>query len=135
MSYEMNKALYDSVVSLNAEERFAHFISKLGEYQELWSLKDQNGWVTVGVGEEECIPVWPHPTYGLEWASDEWSDCYPDAISLDSWMTNWLPGMGKDGVKIVVFPNKDGEGLMVTSERLLEAVSGELEKHKQPESE
>lgn len=122
MSYFLNEQQVKEIAESSLQDRKQNFIDSAVQWNELWSLKDQNGWVTIGDGEDECIPVWPHPSFGLIWAEGDWSDCFPDAIKLESWMENWLPGMQSDDVKILVFPTQYDSGVKMSADDLKHAL-------------
>ena len=127
----MNRKQFDSVVSLDAPKRYQHFISKIADWEEVWSLKNTEGFV--GMADDngnECIPFWPHPDYAEALANIEWNDCKPEKIPLDAFIGKWLPGMEKDGINVAVFPTPESKGIMVNPKQLktdLEAESKQYE--------
>ena len=52
------------------------------------------------------------------WATGEWQDCEPKAISLEKWYASWTQGLEEDDVFIAVFPNQDEEGLIISPQEL-----------------
>ncbi len=111
------------VASLSGDERYDYFVEKIVEWGEVWSLYSDDGWVGVTSQDgEECLPVWPHRDFAAEWVSGEWADCTPTAISLEVWVERWIPGMEKDGTLLAVFPNGEGEGVVVTPDELLASI-------------
>ena len=123
MSYRLNEKQRVSVSSLPADERYEHFLQKVTGWEELWGLSDQDGCVMLSTDDgEECIPVWPHPDYATEWATDEWAECQPFKIDLKAWMERWLPGMAEDGFLVAVFPAGDGEGVIVEPAELEQSI-------------
>ena len=94
---------------------------------EVWSLRSDEGWVEVSSEDgEPCMPVWPHPDFAAEWATEGWSDCRPEAIELKAWLTRWTPGLARDGVMLVVFPGEDEEGMVLPPAELGEALTAAL---------
>ena len=78
------------VAGQSAEQRYQYFIDRAVESGQVWSLRSDDGWVEVSSEDgEPCMPVWPHPDFAAEWATDGWADCQPAAIDLDAWLSRW----------------------------------------------
>lgn len=130
MPYKMNKPQFDEVVSLTATQRYNHFVSKVTDWQVLWTLKGSDGYVLFGDNEgNECIPVWPHHEYAAALANGEWSDSKPERLELEAFMTNWIPRMIKDNRKLAVFPTPDKKGVVVAPSQLQKDLQRELEQY------
>ena len=43
MSYELSDTERNAALQLNADYRYDHFISKVAQHQQLWTLKDEKG--------------------------------------------------------------------------------------------
>jgi hypothetical protein len=111
------------VAGQSAEQRYQYFIDRAVESGQVWSLRSDDGWVEVSSEDgEPCMPVWPHPDFAAEWATDGWADCQPAAIDLDAWLSRWTPGLESDGVMLVVFPGLDEEGMVLPASELGEAL-------------
>ena len=101
MTYEMNKKLFEEVTKLSGQERYDHFLDIVGDFEELWSLRNEEGFVTMADDDgNECIPFWPHPDYASALVTGSWSDCSPERIILNDLLNKWLPGMIKDGLRV-----------------------------------
>ena len=130
MPYRMNQPQFDQVISLPAQERYDHFVSKVADWQQLWTLKGPDGFVMFGNNsDQECIPVWPHPDYAASLAKDFWSDCTPEELELEVFMSKWLPGITKDNRKVAVFPTPQEKGTVVDPQKLEKDLSAELEQY------
>ena len=123
----MNKQQFREVTKLSAEDRYAHFVEKVVDEQELWTLKNDDGFATMASESGGfCIPFWPHPEYAQSMAVNEFEGCSPVAIPLDAFMEKWLPGMDKDGHTLSVFPALEGQHAVMPASELLEALEAEL---------
>ena len=130
MTYEMNDEQFENVISLDGPSRYSHFVSKVTDWEELWSLKNDEGFVAYGDNDgNECLPFWPHPKYAEAIATDKWSDCFPHQIGLSDFLDNWLPGMLSDDVKAVIFPTLNAQGVVVNPTDLKDALIAELEQY------
>ena len=111
------------VAGQSAEQRYQYFIDQVVDAGEVWSLRADDGWVEVSSEDgEPCMPVWPHPDFAAEWATDGWEDCRPAAIDLDTWLSRWTLGLERDGVMLVVFPGLDEDGMVLPASELSEAL-------------
>ncbi|RFA26586.1 hypothetical protein CAI21_16615 [Alkalilimnicola ehrlichii] len=64
MPYRMSPQQYESVLTLSGADRSAHFVGKVVDWQQLWGVKNDEGWlVPITPDDWEYFPVWPHPEY------------------------------------------------------------------------
>jgi hypothetical protein len=129
LPYAINQQQIDSVLSLAAAERYGHFIRRVADWEELWGLKTQQGWVTVGSsGGDKCLPFWPHPKYAELSATSEWRDAVPERIELSQFM-GWLPRIEEDGYFVAVFPTPSAGGVVVKPSELQAHLSEECRQY------
>lgn len=126
MSEALSETQINALNRFSAEQRFDYFINKVIEQQEVWGLCSDQGWVILEEGGDEHLPVWPHAELAALWVTGEYSDCTPTAITLDTWLARWLPGMEKDGLLAAISPDTEGEGIIVSAEELAETMSEQL---------
>lgn len=130
MPYKINEQQIRAVSALGGSERYAHFVQRVADWQELWSLKADDGFV--GFGDDEGnsgVPFWPHPAYAEKHASGDWSNCKPARIELADFLGNWLGGMERDGVKAIIFPTPDMKGVVVEPARLRSDLAQAIEQY------
>ncbi|MEK9714040.1 MAG: DUF2750 domain-containing protein [Thalassolituus sp.] len=114
MSYSLSAKNRASSLALSDNKRYELFLSKVAEYGEIWSLANEEGWVTVVTDDgENCLPVWPHPEYALEWVNGDWADCSPRMVPLDVWLERWTEGLEQDETLLVVLPNLKESAVLV----------------------
>lgn len=109
---------FDAILGMTAADRYKLFIERVADWQEIWSLRTDDGWCLMANGDEkELVPVWPHQRFAE--ACAEASDHeYAAAISLTDWLNKWIPGMSNDGRLVAAFPAPSGKGAVVTPERM-----------------
>ena len=128
MTWKMNDKEYESVFSLTAPGRYSHFIKRVADWEEVWTLSDSEGFAAAGDGDgNEAIPVWPHERYAAACAVEQWAAFRPEAIPLDEWMDDWIPGLIEDSRVVAVFPNREGKSAIVTPDRLRSDLQSELD--------
>ncbi|MFB9885071.1 DUF2750 domain-containing protein [Balneatrix alpica] len=122
MPYQLSSAQLQKIRNLPAVDRYDYFLRKVIDWEQIWSLKSAEGWVAMSADGLDCIPVWPHPDFAKEWATDDWADCQPEAVSLDVWLERWTPGLTQDNTYVAIFPNGDDEEVVMSAEELEEAL-------------
>ena len=119
MSYQVSELEIDAVSALPGGQRYAHFLKRVADWEELWSLRAGEAWVLSADSRgREVVPVWPHPRYAEACATGEWAGAMPAPIPLAEWVEQWLPGMRRDGRAAAVFPIPSEGGVLVEAERL-----------------
>lgn len=64
MPYMMNEKQFEAVLALDSSKRFEHFIGKVADWQQMWSVKSDEGWLVPLAPENfEYFPLWPHFEY------------------------------------------------------------------------
>lgn len=96
--------------------RAARLLEQLRHSRTLWSLRNADGWVMMEERGTPGLPVWPSDAEAAASARGDWVDCAPAAIPLDEWRDRWLPGLGRDGVRIVLWPVAARAAVIVTAE-------------------
>ncbi len=113
-------AVVKQATSLNADERQTLFLDYVEKAEAVWLLKGEQGFVMLAQDGVERLPVWPHYDLVAAWVSDEPQAVEPVSISLQQFRQDWLPGLGKNGIELVLFPcRKDEENSVLNAEELL----------------
>lgn len=129
MTWEIHDKEIENVLHLQPAERYSHFVTKIADWREVWSLKSDDGWCMMGDEKERiCLPFWPHPKYAQLCAVGRWKNTAPEIIPLDNFVTKWLLGMAKDNRLVAVFPTPEQKGIIVTPEHLATDIEKELKK-------
>jgi hypothetical protein len=119
MSYVANGKEVAAVFKLSGPERYSHFVRRVADWGEIWSLDDDGGWKLLGDDAGgELVPVWPAAAFARALCVGEWAGCRPRAIPMDDWLEKWTPGMARDGRKVAVLPTPEGRAVAVEPERL-----------------
>ena len=127
MAYRIHENEISAILALPGHSRYEHFVKRVADWEELWGLKDNDGWVTsVNNAGEKSIPFWPHPEYAHMCAEGSWERNLSTRIDLQAFMEKWLPGMERDGILVAVFPTPEGKSVYVQPSMLLESLEEEL---------
>ncbi|HZW14029.1 MAG TPA: DUF2750 domain-containing protein [Noviherbaspirillum sp.] len=129
-SYRLTEKEFDSVTQLDGPARFKHFVSRVADWQKVWGLRSDSGWVSVGYDDGNSgFPVWPHPQYAAACATGEWAENRPASIDVHEFVESWLLNMTDDGVKVAVFPTPKMRGVFVEARGLQRMLQDELEQY------
>ncbi|WP_020558565.1 DUF2750 domain-containing protein [Thiofilum flexile] len=92
------------------EAAYDAFIVDVKQNGQVWGLNSEDGWATCPSAffeETDVIPFWSTEAAARGHCSEEWSGYQPEAISLEEFVTDWLPGMHEDD--LLIGPNWDEE--------------------------
>ena len=127
MGWTPNEQEIDAVLSLEASKRYQHWLKKVADQEEVWSLWHEGGWALVGDdARNQLVPVWPHSLYAARCAAGAWAGYEPKAIPLEAWLNRWIPGIERDHRRIAVFPTPNDRGVSIEPKRLERDLRSEL---------
>lgn len=118
MSSENNSPSPAQIEQFTGEQRLKYLLKEVVSQKQIWILTDDDGCVMLNTEDEDCAPVWPTEEFAQAWATGEWQDCHPKAISLEKWFSHWTSGLEDDDVYIAVFPSLDQQGLIISPQEL-----------------
>lgn len=126
-SYPLNRQQFQAVSALASHQRYRHFIGRVSDWQLVWGLRNEGGWVTASDSNGNPVaPFWPHPDYAIACAVGEWAGNSPASIDVHHFLSRWLPGMEKDGMLAAVFPTPAMQGIVVSPRQLQSDIEEEL---------
>ncbi|CAM3142147.1 DUF2750 domain-containing protein [Vibrio rarus] len=100
-------------ISRDPAERFNLFFKTAVTHKTIWLLIDEHGSVMLNTEDEDCVPVWPTKEHALQWATGEWEGFTAEPISIAKWKSRWTHGLEDDELSLVVFPDQEGEGIVL----------------------
>ena len=112
MSDPLDAQQVNSIQQYSAQKRYHYLIREVLKNRQIWLLADEHGCVMLNAEEQDCVPVWPNREFAQAWATQEWSHCRPEAVSLEKWHNRWTHGLEEDELAIIVFPDQSHEGLL-----------------------
>ncbi|RDV24458.1 DUF2750 domain-containing protein [Alteromonas aestuariivivens] len=104
------------LLAVSPQNRAQQTVEMIASGAQIWILTDNDGCVMLTSEDEDGVPVWPDEALARLWATDDWADCQPMAISLDKWMSKWTPGLMQDALVIMVCPVPGEEGEVMAPE-------------------
>ncbi|WP_414830623.1 DUF2750 domain-containing protein [Alteromonas sp. H39] len=119
-------AIVKEVFSLSADARQTLFLDYVEKAEAVWLLKGKDGFVMIASEEGERLPVWPHFDLASAWSTGSDDDVEAVSISLAQFKQDWLPGLGKNQIELVLCPSRvEKEDPVLTAEELLASFQDE----------
>ncbi|WP_417552120.1 DUF2750 domain-containing protein [Marinomonas fungiae] len=118
MSEELSLDQRIQLLASPDDVRLEYFVKSVKESKVVWSLSNKDGFVMVETDEGDCVMVWPDADFAAQWAIDEWDDCEPVEVSLETFQSMWLPSLEQDNITLAVFPNIEDEGKLSSAAEL-----------------
>ncbi|WP_439333234.1 DUF2750 domain-containing protein [Vibrio viridaestus] len=89
------------------------FFKTVAAELKIWLLIDEHGSVLMTAEEDDCVPVWPSAAHAEQWATGDWEGFKAESISIAKWKSRWTMGLEQDELSIIVFPDINGEGIVL----------------------
>lgn len=125
-----NEKEIESVLRLDAPNRYLYCVKRIADWQRLYSLKSNAGWaLAANDAGDELVPIWPHEAFASLCAGGPWQDYSPQVIGIDEWLVRWIPGIERDSRLIAVFPTAEKKGVAVNAADFVKHLRAELAKY------
>lgn len=125
MSWEITDEEIGRLLALPAGDRAVQFFQLLADWEEVWALRDADGWVVSKA--TDALPLWPHAAFATACAQGPWEGAVPEPVSLDDLLVDLLPLLEEDGLRVAVFPSPQDPGLLLAPAEVREWIDRELE--------
>lgn len=116
----------NNVINLTASERYNYFIRKISDFEEVWGLKDEEGWALMGNNEQVLFPVWCETEFA---ELCKWNNYQPTPIPLDDFIEKLLPMLEKDNIMLAVFPIPKEKGIICKIQDVRSDIEKECEQY------
>jgi len=95
---------FKAMIKRSARDRYIYSVKRIADWEEAWSLKLNDGFVTTSDKEGNLsMPIWPFKEYAMKCIEDEWENCQIQKIHLDKLLDEILPNLSEEGTHVVVF--------------------------------
>lgn len=115
-------SLQHPMLEKNAFQRLEATIAEIKSQKKLFILKDEHGCVMLTTDEDDGVPVWPDAELALLWATDDWDHCEAMELTVDDFLTKWVPGMTQDNLMVIVCPVPAEEGEVLSPQEFAESL-------------
>jgi len=119
------------------ESNYERFIVETVENGIVWGLENKDGWAvcpSIDNDDIDVMPFWSSQEFAQQLCCDEWQDYKPQAIDLEEFLDDWLPGLHEDVIQVGINWNSEMEGLEVQPLDLAEELEDELEAFQKEQS-
>jgi len=127
----LTEEMLNTIESYDDEKRLSYLLKQVIANQEVWLLTDEHGCMMLNTEDEDCVPVWPDQAFAQRWATGEWQDCKPTAVSLNIWYSRWSLGLADDELAVVIFPiqsSQSEQGIVLYPDEFESALQKESKK-------
>ncbi|MDB5802908.1 MAG: hypothetical protein JWN73_230 [Betaproteobacteria bacterium] len=125
-------------LAADSQAALERFVSRVREGRTVWLLRGDDGIRICGSNESEeedgeadeddgitVFPVWSDRAYAKRCAQGDWRDSEPFPVTIEDFISSWLPGMHGNGERVGPNWNADLIGKEVMPLDLLEMLGGE----------
>ncbi len=127
--YRFGTGEIEAVLGRDAETRYAYFIKRVADWEQVWGLRNADGWVLAAKDDGQQVALfWPFEAFAQRAAADQWPGTEPAPIPLEAFMERWLPGLAGDERLVCVLPGVDGRGPVVQPLTLKDDIQDELDR-------
>ena len=126
----LNSREIENVSNLAPFKRYRYFIKKIADFEELWTLTDENGDVALSkVGDNTLVSFWTAKPFVNNNLEGGWEKCSPHKLNLDEFEETFLPLIVENGYLINVFPVNGKSGFVVNINEFTRDLNEELENY------
>ena len=131
---DITKQEFDAIIKLSHEERYAYFINRICDWEQIWTLYSEENLV---LNEDKKgkleVFLFPYETFASDYAhgTHGMKDAVGKCFQLDEFMGEIKEKLLLHEVNTaLVFPVANGYGLKVTMKKLINDINEELENYK-----
>lgn len=131
MPFRLEEGQLEALLAQPSEQRYDFFIDKVADWEELWGARDQEGWlVQVSADSQPYISLWPHPTFAQDAIKRHFPENFEEEIDFEYLLTEWLPLLAQEGIKISVFPDRRWHSVLVDSNAFATDLKQAMQKYR-----
>jgi hypothetical protein len=118
------------VSKLNPYKRYKYFIKRVADFEELWTIVDENGDIALSyVDNKILVSFWTAQDFIKSNLSGNWKKCVPLKINLDNFESDTMPLIIENNYLINVFPINNKSGFVVNLDEFTRDLNEELKNY------
>lgn len=126
----MNIKEIESVSNLEPYKRYQYFIKKIADFEELWTIIDENGdYALSDIDDKVLISFWSAKEYIASNLSEGWKNCKAKKLTLDDLEDEIFDLIASENLLINVFPINGKSGFVVDLDEFARDLSDELKNY------
>jgi len=115
----MYQSEIEEIFCLAEDKQYKYFLNMVGELEQVWGLKDKESWVTIkDMNTDIAMPLWPSYDFARYCIENQWKEAVPESIDLFEFLEYWLLGMKRDGCRVLIFGDTEGQGIAIDAGKL-----------------
>lgn len=116
MPYQLDITDLDKTYSLTDDSRMTLFFEKVADWEELWAIADDEGYVIQAKGDKTYISLWPHPHFADDIVRRLMPKNQSVEVDFEFLLEQLIPTLKSESIHVAVFPNKQWEGILLSPE-------------------
>lgn len=121
MPYRLAPEEMENLLSQPAEIRYQHFLDKVADWEEIWGVCDEQGWlVQVTTGQRRYITLWSHPALTDDAIKRHLPEAQAEEIDFELLLEQWLPLLKQEDINISIQPDRQWHGIIVSPDKFEE---------------
>lgn len=125
----MNQKEIDNVILLQPFERYQYTINKVADWEELFTLVDENNdYVLSELDEHKLFPIWSAKEFAELCKTNGWESYEIKKLSLDDLENEIINFITEKKCLINVFPVNENTGFVVSLKEFIRDLNEELDK-------
>lgn len=125
----MNPKEKENILKLEPFKRYQYFIKKIADFEELWTIVDENGDYAISeIDNHNFISFWTAEEFILSNLEEGWQDCKPLKLNLEDLYNDLFEIIVSENYLVNVFPIDGKSGFIVSLEEFKRDLEEELEK-------
>ncbi|WP_077415939.1 DUF2750 domain-containing protein [Chryseobacterium sp. JV274] len=119
----------ENILKLEPFKRYEYFIKKVADFEQLWTIIDQDGnYIISEIDEFSLISFWSAEEFVALYLEKDWEDCKPIKLTLDDLKEDMFDIINSENYLINVFPVNGISGFVVSLEEFDRDLQEELDK-------
>ncbi len=121
MPYRLAPDEMENLLSQSAEIRYQHFLDKVADWEEIWGVCDEQGWlVQVTTSQRRYITLWSHPALTEDAIKRHLPEAQAEEIDFEFLLEQWLPLLKQEDINISIQPDRQWQGIIVSPDKFEE---------------
>lgn len=128
--YSPSDKEFQSLQKANIEKRLKHFKYRVGGNCDFWLCSDDQGYLLYNYDKSghECLCVWPAKEYA-SLIINKTDEKYLKNIEIHQFLHDCINDLTDNNINILVFPNQELSGALMTAESFKNMMEEELAKY------
>lgn len=127
---KLTKQEIDYVSKLEPFKRYEYFIRKVADFQELWTIIDNNGAISLSdIEKHRLVSFWTAEDFIQSNLTGNWKGFTPIKIDLDNLDDTIIPFIEENEYLLSIFPVNGKSGFVVNLEEFIRDLNDELENY------